>query len=339
MDFRVTASRVACHRDRMSPDFPDKPLSADARRRLADATDRSYRVHGDEQAAAELRRVAHGRIDAALERLRRDARSDVATAIHDTRKDMKKLRSLLRLVRDGLGEQRYRAENDRYRDAARQLSPAREAEVNLATLAALRERFPGEAPAAETLQRALAREHERLAVEGDALDQRIEQAADAIAAGAAAIDDWPLDGDDFDLVAAGIERAYRRGRRGLGRVHDDPTAENVHDWRKRVKDLWYQLRLLQDAWPAVLKASAAEGHELADLLGDHHDLSVLVAKARDEAPDDPATATLATLAERRQTELLDAAFQLGDRLYAEKPDDFTRRIKRYWRAWRPPNDS
>lgn len=321
----------------MSPDFPDKPLSAKAQERLAGAIDRSYRVHSDEQAGAELRRVAHGRIDAALERLRRDARTDVATAVHDARKDMKKLRSLLRLVRDGLGEQRYRAENDRYRDAARQLSPAREAEVNLSTLAALRERYADEAPAAEALQSALEQEHGRLAVEGDALSQRLDQATDAMTAGAAGIEDWPLDGDDFDLVAAGIERAYRRGRRGLGRVRDDPTAENVHDWRKRVKDLWYQLRLLQDAWPAVLKASAAEAHELADLLGDHHDLSVLIAKAREQAPDDPGTAMLASLAERRQAELLDAAFQLGDRLYAEKPDQFTRRIKRYWHAWRPPN--
>ena len=143
----------------MSPDLPD----------------RSYRVRGHEQAAAELRRVANGRADAALERLRRDARTDVASAIHDTRKDMKKLRSLLRLVRDGLGEQRYRTENDRYRDAARQLSPAREAEVNLSTLDALRKRYADELPAAETLQSALEQEHERLAVDGDALDQRIER--------------------------------------------------------------------------------------------------------------------------------------------------------------------
>src|ERR1041384_4372190 len=102
----------------MTPDFPDKPLSAKAQQRLAGAIDRSYRVHRNEQAGAELRRVAHGRIDAALEHLRRDTRTDVATAVHDARKDMKKLSSLLRLVRDGLGEQRYRAENDRYRDAA-----------------------------------------------------------------------------------------------------------------------------------------------------------------------------------------------------------------------------
>ena len=42
----------------MTPDFPDKPLSADAQRRLAGATDRRYRLHGDQEAGAELRRAA-----------------------------------------------------------------------------------------------------------------------------------------------------------------------------------------------------------------------------------------------------------------------------------------
>jgi CHAD domain-containing protein len=303
-----------------------------------DLPDRGYRITAGEQAGPGLRRAAQGRAGAALDRLRLQPQADAATAVHDVRKDLKKLRSLVRLVRDNLGERRYRAENERYRTAARQLSPAREAEVNLETLAALIACYPGEAPAAEALREALEEERGRMATSGGALDERMARAGDAIAGGAAGIDDWPLDGDDFDLVQAGIERAYKRGRRALRAVRDDPRAETVHDWRKRVKDLWYQLRLLQGAWPPVLKAAAKEAHELADLLGDHHDLSVLVAKARDHADDDPDTATLASLAERRQAELLAAALQLGDRLYAEKPSRFTRRIEHYWRTWRPPSD-
>ena len=38
--------------------------------------------------------------------------------------------------------------------------------------------------------------------------------------------------------------------------------------------------------------------------------------------------------EQRQGELLDAALNVGQRLYAEKPKAFRRRIKRYWLAWR-----
>ncbi len=299
--------------------------------------DRSYRLTTGEQAGAGLQRAAQGRVDAALDRLRIDAQDDAATAIHDTRKDLKKLRSLLRLVRGDLGKQRYRRENERYRDAARLLSPAREAEVNLATLAALRARYPDEAPDATELREALERERDELATTGGALDERIARAVAAIAPGAAEIAEWQLAGDDFALVQAGIERAYERGRRGLRAVRDVPSPENVHDWRKRVKDLWYQLRLLRDAWPAVLKATAGEAHELADLLGDHHDLSVLAETAAALAPEDPDTAALVALTERRQAELLAAALPLGDRLYAEKPGRFTRRIGRYWLTWRPPD--
>ena len=318
----------------MSPDFPDRPLTPQAGERLDAATTRRYRLRSGEDPAAEIRRVARGRVDSALEQLRRGARADVATAVQDTRKDLKKLRSLLRLVRGEVGEKRYRGENHRYRDAARQLSGPRDAEVKLATLADLRERFPSEAPAAQTLQRALERDHARIAAEGDALAERIGSAAEVLAAGRDAIDAWPLKSHGFDLVREGLERAYRRGRDRLGAVREDPTADAVHDWRKRVKDLWYQLRLLREAWPAGLEALSDEAHRLADLLGEHHDLSVLVEAARDEAPDEPDTGTLATLAERRQAELLDAALALGGLLYAERPRRFTRRIERYWEAWR-----
>jgi len=318
----------------MTPDFPDQPLSAKAQQRLAIATSRSYRLQTDEQTAAGIRRIAHGRVEAALEQLRGETDKDAARAVHDTRKDMKKLRSLLRLVRDDLGKRRYRAENDRYRDAARQLSGPRDAEVRLATLADLRERYPDEAPAAEMLQQALEDERERLATEGATLDERMAAAAEAIAAGEREIEDWPLEDGGFELLQAGLERAYRRGRRGLRAVRDEPTVDAVHDWRKRVKDIWYQLRLVSEAWPATLKATADEAHELADLLGDHHDLGVLVAEARRHVPDAPDTDVLATLAARRQDELLDRALALGDRLYVEKPAQFSARIGSYWRAWR-----
>ena len=93
----------------MSSDFPDKPLSAKAQRRLELITSRAYRLHEDEEPGEGIRRAARGRVETAVEQLRDEAGEDLATAVHDTRKDMKKLRSLLRLVRDDLGRERYRA--------------------------------------------------------------------------------------------------------------------------------------------------------------------------------------------------------------------------------------
>jgi CHAD domain-containing protein len=320
----------------VTPDFPDKPLSESAGRRLERAVDRGYRLRAGEGVDEGVRRVAHGRVDAAIEELRRESGADVAGAVHGARKDLKKLRSLLRLVRADLGKKRYRAENARYRDAARLLSGPRDAEVKLETLTGLRERYPEEMPATARLERALEDERERLAgADAADLERRLEQAAEAIAAGGAEIDDWELEGSGFELLRAGVERSYRRGRDDFRALGDDPADEAVHEWRKRVKDLWYHLRLLRTIWPAAMKAAADTAHELADLLGDHHDLAVLIDDARARVSGDPDVSTLATLAERRQSELLEQALLFGDRLYAEKPEPFVHRLAAYWESSRP----
>jgi len=40
------------------------------------------------------------------------------------------------------------------------------------------------------------------------------------------------------------------------------------------------------------------------------------------------------LIEHRRAQLQTEAIFLGERLYAEKPKPFVRRLRRYWRAWR-----
>ena len=57
--------------------------------------------------------------------------------MHEARKDMKKLRALLRLARGELGEEIFGRENACFRDAARELAGTRDADVMLETLDAL----------------------------------------------------------------------------------------------------------------------------------------------------------------------------------------------------------
>ncbi len=63
-------------------------------------------------------------------------------AIHETRKALKRLRALVRLLREELGEQQFKREHAILRDAARRLAGARDAEVMVGTLDALLERHP-----------------------------------------------------------------------------------------------------------------------------------------------------------------------------------------------------
>ena len=98
---------------------------------------RKYRLKADESLPDAIGRVARGRIDHALDELRGKSGSTPEEAVHEARKDMKKLRALLRLVYAELGKEAFARENACFRDAARELAGARDADVMLATLKAL----------------------------------------------------------------------------------------------------------------------------------------------------------------------------------------------------------
>jgi CYTH domain-containing protein/CHAD domain-containing protein len=298
---------------------------------------RVYGLKRREPVAEGVRRIARGRAESAREELAgATGGKEPAEAIHAARKDIKKLRAVLRLVREGLGEETFRAENRRYRDAGRLLAASRDAEVKVETLAGLEERFGGEMPSGASVAWRVALERERDEVAGAAeggMRSRIEEASEALGAGIAAIPSWPLEAGSWRLVEPGLLQSYRRGRREWRRTRSRASAESVHEWRKRVKDLTYQLRIVRRAWPATIDEMAARTHDLADLLGDHHDLAVLRADLDGRAGIEDRAA-LASPIERRQGELLEQALELGARLFAEKPKAFRARLRAYWRAWR-----
>jgi len=296
---------------------------------------RGYRLKRKESPVAGIRRVAAGRAEHALDQLRSGG-SNPLEAIHETRKDTKKLRSLLRLVRDPLGDSNYRRENNRFRDAARKLGDARDAQVRAKTLAELRERFDGdsenlEAKDWDALEAKLGSGEEP----GDELREAMSDTAAAIEQGLERVDGWSFDGaTGFDLFEDGLRRAYRRGRERFAEAREAPTIERLHEWRKRTKDLWYDLRLLRVAWPPAMQALADEVHELSDHLGDDHDLALLrdTAEARIAGNAPKRFERLDRLIARRRSELQSAAFALGERIYAEKPKVFTKRIEVLWEA-------
>jgi CHAD domain-containing protein len=302
---------------------------------------RVYRIGRDEKAAEAVRRIVAGRLDDALEQLGERLDGDVAVAVHEARKDLKKARAVLRMVRHRMHDDVFVRENARLREAGLSLGGARDAEAEVRTIEALQERFGDELPAGvQALKRELSSERDDLAevAEGSELRGAARDAREAIAATRDSLDSWSFSKAGWKLVGPGIERSYRRGRNRFRDVRRDPTPENIHEWRKRVKDLWYHLRLLRDSWPDVMAEMGDEAHELSDLLGDHHDLTVLAADVRGReslaAEGDEEVAAIMSAIEGRQEELLEAAVPVGERLYAESPKAFGKRMHAYWRAWR-----
>jgi CHAD domain-containing protein len=284
---------------------------------------RAYRLREGRPLPDELRRAARGRIDHASDELRGKTDSTPEEAVHEARKDMKKLRSLLRLARGELGEETFARENACFRDAARELAGTRDADVMLETLDALG--LP--AGLGSELRKVI--QAERVGAGADGREAAARSAAAMLKEARTRVDDWPLERDSFDALAGGLERTYRRGRRALRAALEEPTAEALHDWRKRVKDFWHHHTLLRELWPPVMRATGDEAHELSDRLGDDHDIVVLAAWVRGHLETDPEFSEAVI---RRRGELQDAAFALGARLYAEKPSAYRRRLERLWTA-------
>ena len=294
------------------------------------AVSRAFRLKDGEAVPEGIARIARGRIDHAVDALNGESGDDPAVAVHDARKDMKKLRALLRLVRGEIGDKTFRREADCFRDAGRELAGIRDADVMLATLAALEERYPDELPpeVAGGLRQAL--EAHKIRTAAGTHGQAAKAALAMLSEARARVADWPLERDGFEPLADGLRRTYRRGRRAWRAAAAEPSVENLHEWRKRVKDLWYHYSILEATWKPVMDALADETHELSERLGDDHDLAVLLAWAQEHAAGelDELESSSRVAADELQAD----AMAYGARLYADKPGAFMERIERWWRA-------
>ena len=283
---------------------------------------RAYRLNTTESLPEGVGRVARGRIDHAIDELRGKTDSTAEQAVHEARKDLKKLRALLRLARGELGESSFARENTCFRDAGRELAAARDSDVMLDTLKAL------DLPAAlgRDLRKAIQAHRTR---DGDGRRAAAAGVVAMLREAHGRVDDWPLERNSFAALRDGLRRTYRRGRRDFKAVQANPSAEGLHEWRKRVKELWYHHTLLRPLWPPVMQAVGDEAHELADRLGDDHDLVMLAAWIRENTDAEPE---FYEAVDRRRAELQAEAMILGARLYADKPSSYVRRLRRLWDA-------
>jgi hypothetical protein len=142
--------------------------------------------------------------------------------------------------------------------------------------------------------------------------------------------------DAFSSLEPGIRRVYRRGQVRMNLALDRPSEVAFHEWRKRVKYLRYQMEALRAVWPSVVGGLESSLNDLAETLGEEHDLAELAgyAIANPHSCTDAERRLLVALTSKRRKELQDEAALVGHRVFAETPRAFTRRLGSYWDAWR-----
>ena len=283
----------------------------------------------------EIKRILLEQVDYALYQLATPG-LDEDVAVHEARKAFKRIRAMLRLVRDEIDKQEFSQLNALFRDAGRALSGVRTSAVLGETLEKLRERYPdalSDAALADVLAR-LRAHHETMREEVALGQALLDQVADQVRAGRTQIENLPLTGNQFP--ASGLRRVYARGRRGLRSSQHEPSVAHFHEWRKRVKYLRYQVRILIPAWPDVLACLNQELVILSELLGVDHDLAELHSTLSAHPKlglQNEDQGRLPGLIEAYRMELEAQSFRIGRRIYVEKPREFARRMEGIWRVW------
>src|SRR5580704_563982 len=115
-------------------------LAREAYQHLTPRARMGFRLKRDGSMPKQLRRIVRSELRTALDELAEDASADAG--VYEARKSVKKIRAILRLLRQPLASD-YADENARLRRVAHALASIRDADVSLDTLHDLHARYPG----------------------------------------------------------------------------------------------------------------------------------------------------------------------------------------------------
>jgi CHAD domain-containing protein len=290
----------------------------------------SYELRQDETVGDAIQRIVCDQIEGAI-RASSAEQNGTGSPVHETRKHLKKARSALRLAAGEIEPEVWKREDRCLRKVGQLISEVRDAEVRLQTVRQLREFARGK-------RRSFRETEELLAFELDSFlaafsewpeeaKQRLTQTLDRIRA-------WPLDDLRCQHLRKCVQKTYKRGRKALKAAIEKTSTKNLHSFRKRAKELWYQLRILRPLAPAVFGELNDELKTIGQYLGQVHDLAFVaerlsaIGSARKHGDR-----ILNALIDSREHELERTAIALGERFYAERPRQFAQRVARYFSEW------
>jgi CHAD domain-containing protein len=250
--------------------------------------------------------------------------------VHETRKHLKEARAALQLLCRAAGRERWRREDRNLRNIGRLISEIRDAEVRLQTVKQLRKLSH------QRKNQNFRETEELLAFELDsflaAFSDWQEEAKTKLTRTRDRIADWPVTDLGPNLLYRAIQRSYKSGRKSLRKAMKQPSPENFHDFRKRAKQLFYQLRILRWLNPLILAEFTDELRTIGQNLGHAHDLAFLMERlsTMPGGGSKRNRRVLASVIDSREKELQQRAITLGQRFYAQRSKKFAARVAEFF---------
>jgi CHAD domain-containing protein len=297
----------------------------------------SFELHQRKHIEDELTKIVRQQLRNTAHALTTSAGSQFRSAVHESRKSVKKVRAVAAFLKQA-GATLPRRDRRRVKSAARALSRVRDSTAIIDTFDRVRRRYPKQLPehTYEILRRGLVAARDR----GEARARRdgvVAEAAERLKKTRQAAKEWTSPSIKWSDMIAIVTDSYRRSRNAMKRARVTRQSATLHGWRKEVKTLWYQLRLARPLTTGVAPL-IAELNRLETELGDDHNLVVLAATlrgCRDLRSMRAEIRHIERLAARMRQPLRRRAFALGRRLHVRQPEAFARWLRASFKQARP----
>jgi CHAD domain-containing protein len=295
----------------------------------------AFQIDPEAPVGTGLLKVIRGEIRTLIKTVGRGARGSQRQRVRRARTGCKRIRAALKLLR-GSAPEFYQTNNAYFRDAGRQLSEIRDAEVLLPAFDELLERqcTPSQRHGFAPLRVYLVARRRRIAGNPKTVERALSDFVRQMRAALIRLSSCKPPGEDFEVIAGGLRMAFGRGRRAYRAACRSDRDLDFHQWRKAAKVVRYHYRLLRRIWPPDVKALRGRLDDLSSLLGEDQDLSmvsVCLAEGRKVGLHPGRVKAAMRLIAQVHRESRAAAKIKGALLFDPKPGAWLHRIEEHWR--------
>jgi CHAD domain-containing protein len=296
-----------------------------------------YRIQKNEDLSETYRRVIREQILLSVGFCQRsDEEPD--TAAHEIRKCTKRIRAVYRLFRKATGKSTCHRGQDHFRTISGLLADFRLSRVHADTLSriSIDKGLTADAMTMGNLVSDFQKNHRQFTTEVLKNQQLFPQISHLLSAELERLENDPVSACEFGMLADSIKKTYRTGSENLKILVNQYSAENLHNLRKTVKCLWYQMTMIRPIWPSAISMTVHCLDVLSERLGSDHDMHELVLHLNREAEvkKNPVPLHLTDYINLKRKKLYNGILPLALRLFSEKPGAFTGRLNAYYGIWK-----
>ena len=257
------------------------------------------------------------------------------TRIHEIRRSVKKIRAILRLLRDSMGYPVYIRENNFFRDVSRKLSKVRDSEVILKQTESIINHLPSKYKkiSSDRIIHELIRQRDELIGLIRDQDETLDVIQAEIQGHVEQIRKIHLKNKSFTAISSGIKRIYRQARKYLKATIHTGDPEMIHCLRKRVRYLWYHLSMLKKSAPKDLKPQIRKLHVISENLGVYRDCRLLLKTLEKneffQIHEDASRIIHKNIIHLQEKVLLNAVTQ-SEKFFTDRPSKFENNILKYF---------